>query len=143
MKLVIGSDPYLRAAAAYIRYQVFVMERDIAAPEEFDANDLPDTVYAVMFDGDEPVSTARYLYDDKEGARITRVATLNAYRGQQLGSQVIAEMEQYILADGHPHIIIHSEMDALPFYQKCGYAPFTEIYYEDGVPCQSVEKHFD
>lgn len=143
MTVKVGPDPYLRAASAYIRYQVFVLERGIPAAEEFDAHDLPQTVYAVAFAGDHPLATARLLNASDNQVRITRVATLKTARGKSYGRQVVEALEQEIKAQNYKSIEIHAETDAIPFYEKLGYQINSEIYYEDGQPCQSVIKYVE
>ncbi|WP_225353646.1 hypothetical protein [Lacticaseibacillus sharpeae] len=73
--LQMGSAPWLRAAAIYLRMQVFVLERTIKIEDEFDKNDVPGVVYAVIFDGKEPVATGRFLREGDDAARLTRIAT--------------------------------------------------------------------
>ncbi|WP_241152366.1 GNAT family N-acetyltransferase [Vaginisenegalia massiliensis] len=140
MELKIGTQAYLRAAASYIRYQVFVIDGVIAPDDEFDDNDIPETCYAVMFDGKVPVATARLLDEDAKTVRITRVATLSAYRGRGLASQILQALEETAQSQGYQKVLIHSEIDALPFYLKNHYQKIGIPYYEDDQPCQSVYK---
>ena len=49
VSLEVGTAVYLRAASSYIRMQVFVLEKSLALSDEFDQNDTPDTIYAVLF----------------------------------------------------------------------------------------------
>lgn len=51
MKPLVNHLPYQRAASLYIRFSVFVIERNIKMKEEFDDNDEQDTIYAVLYDG--------------------------------------------------------------------------------------------
>lgn len=140
MKIITGNQDFQRAASCFIRMSVFVLERTIPIEEEFDEHDLPETVYTVVYDGKLPVSTGRYIQENPTTARLTRIATLKEYRGQQLGSQVIQALENYALTQDIQKCIIHAEMSALPFYKKLGYVPISDIYEEDGVPCQTLEK---
>lgn len=49
--------------------------------DKFDANDETRTVYAVVYDNDQPVSTGQFLAETKIEARLTRIVTLADYRG--------------------------------------------------------------
>ncbi|MGT2933077.1 GNAT family N-acetyltransferase [Streptococcus catagoni] len=140
VKLLVGTQPFQRAASLFIRYSVFVLERNIVMAEEFDTNDEKGTLYSVIYDGDLPVSTGRFLPETDTEARISRVATLREYRGQGYGAQVIAALENYAESEGYYKIIIHSELSAKTFYESIGYQPIGEVYEEDGEPCQSLEK---
>ncbi|SUN46707.1 histone acetyltransferase HPA2-like protein [Streptococcus dysgalactiae] len=89
VKVIVGQEPFQRAASLYLRFCVFVLERNIAMVDEFDANDEKGTVYAVVYDDDQPVSTGRFLAETKTEARLTRIATLADYRGQGYGAKVM------------------------------------------------------
>ncbi|HEL1004171.1 TPA: GNAT family N-acetyltransferase [Streptococcus equi subsp. zooepidemicus] len=140
-RVIVGNQPFQRAASLYIRYQVFVLERQIDRQDEFDCFDDNDRVYAVLYDGDQPVSTARFLPTAKDQARLTRVATLRQYRGRGYGAQVIEALEQYAREQAYERLVIHSELSAQSFYEGIGYQAFGEPYYEDGEPCQSLVKY--
>lgn len=88
LKMVVGNEPWQRAASIYVRMTVFVLERSLAMQDEFDANDTEDTVYAVLYDQNLPIATGRFLREDDDTARLTRIATLKEYRGKQLGAAI-------------------------------------------------------
>ncbi|HEL0022334.1 TPA: GNAT family N-acetyltransferase [Streptococcus equi subsp. zooepidemicus] len=141
IRVIVGNQPFQRAAGLYIRYQVFVLERQIDRQDEFDDFDSDDRLYAVLYDGDQPVSTARFLPTATDQARLTRVATLSQYRGKGYAAQVIEALEQYAREQAYKRLVIHSEISAQSFYEGLGYQAFGEPYDEDGEPCQSVEKY--
>ncbi|MGT2833724.1 GNAT family N-acetyltransferase [Streptococcus halotolerans] len=140
MSVIVNQLPYQRAASLYIRFCVFVLERQISMEEEFDDNDEQGTVYAVLYDGKQPVATGRFLPETQTKARLTRIATLKEYRGKGHGTTIITALEQYAKEQGYHHLVIHAELTAKPFYQKLGYQAFGDCYIEDGEPCQSLEK---
>ncbi|WP_237665592.1 GNAT family N-acetyltransferase [Tetragenococcus koreensis] len=141
IKFIVGNQGWQRAASIFIRMNVFVFEVQISLQDEFDLNDTDEAIYAVAYQGDLPVSTARLLKIDEENVRITRVATLKEYRGKHLSSEILKRLEDYSRTVGYKKVDIHSEVAALAFYLKCGYQLSSDIYYEDSVPCQSVEKY--
>lgn len=140
MKIITGNQPFQRAASCFIRMNVFVLERTIPLEEEFDELDLPETVYTVIYDDKRPVATGRYIQENETTARLTRIATLKEYRGRQLGSQVVQSLENYAAEQQVRQCLIHAETDALPFYLSLDYVPISDIYLEDGVPCQTLQK---
>lgn len=140
LHIFIGSEPWHRAASLFLRMQVFVLEGKIAIEDEFDENDGENTVYALAFDGNLPVSTNRLVIENQTTVRITRVATLNEYRHRGIASKLLTTMEAYIAEHNFNEILIHSEIQALPFYLVNGYEIASEPYLEDGVPCQTVRK---
>ncbi len=139
-ELLIGSEEWQRAASIYVRYQVFVLERGIERSDEFDQFDEKGRVYANLFIDGRPVSTGRFLPEDQETARLTRIATLPQYRGVGYGSKIIRILEEYAREAGYLRLVIHSELTAKGFYESLGYQPISDIYQEDGVDCQSLAK---
>ena len=93
--------------------RVFVLERGIAIADEFDRNDVPGVTYVVIYDGDEPVATGRFLREDEDSGRLTRIATLADYRGQHLGSQVVTALERFAQNQHVRHLEIHAEATAI------------------------------
>lgn len=142
VKLIVGNQAFQRAASLYIRFSVFVLERKIKMEDEFDANDKCKTIYALLYDGDLPVSTGRFLPETADQARLTRIATLKDYRGKGYGAQVIQALENYARAEGYKKLVIHAELTAKSFYESIGYQPFGPEYEEDGEPCQSLMKEW-
>ncbi|MCF1685586.1 GNAT family N-acetyltransferase [Tetragenococcus halophilus] len=140
-EIVIGNQIWQQAASIFIRMQVFVLEGQISLQNEFDLNDNNNAVYALAYQGDLPISTARLLKIDDESVQITRVATLKEYRGSHLSSEILKQLEDYSKTKGYKKVIIHSEAVALAFYLKCGYKISSDVYYEDGKSCRSVEKY--
>ncbi|MBO0448844.1 GNAT family N-acetyltransferase [Enterococcus sp. MJM12] len=140
MELKLGNENFQRAASCFIRMEVFVLERNIPLAEEFDNLDTPERVYAVVYDENLPVATGRIVIEDEKTIRPTRIATLKAYRKQNLGAKIMKAIEAYGVKNGYIHSLVHAEQTAVGFYQKLGYKICSDIYYEDGVPCQSLEK---
>lgn len=140
MKMVVGNQHWQRAASCYVRMQVFVLEGAIALEDEFDDLDLPETVYGVLYHGQEPVATGRFIQENQQIARFTRIATLQNYRGQKLGTQIIHGLEEYARQSGYNQAKIHAEVSAIDFYQKLGYEVISAVYYEDQVPCQTLAR---
>lgn len=140
MKTHIGNEKWNRAAALYVRMQVFVMERNIPLKEEFDTEDNDDTVYVVVYDGEKPVATGRYKQIDSETIRPGRIAVLKEYRKQGLGELVVRALEDFGKEQGCTVSIIHGELTAAEFYEKLGYTRDSDVYEEDGVPCVSLIK---
>ena len=88
-----------------------------------------------------PVATGRIFIEDEKTIRPTRIATLKEYRKQNLGAKIMTAIEDYGIANGYVRSLVHAEQTAVGFYQKLGYTICSDIYYEDGVACQSLEKN--
>ena len=140
MKLHVGNEIWNKASAFYIRMSVFVLERNMELAEEFDNQDTLAIDYAVMYDGEKPVSTGRYELLDSETIRIGRIATLKEYRGKKLGRAIIYALEDIGRQKGCTKASIHSEQTAASFYEELSYKIVSDEFYENNVPCVRLEK---
>lgn len=143
MKLLVNHLPYQRAASLYIRFSVFVIERNIKMEEEFDDNNEQDTIYAVLYDGKQPVSTGRFLPETQTEARLTRIATLKGYRGNGYGTKIIIALENYAKENGYHYLTIHAELTAKDFYQTLWVSSYWEYLYGRRGSLSNTRKIFN
>lgn len=113
--------------AREIRERVFVEEQKFE--HEFDEIDDFAKVI-VCYDGDKPVAICRYF---KEGCeyRIGRLAVISEYRGKGLGSEMLAEAEKAIKSEGGSIVSLGAQLRAQKFYEKCGYSPVGDTFFEE------------
>lgn len=137
-ELVIGSQPWQRAASIWVRMNVFVLERGLAMQDEFDDNDEKGVTYAVIYEKGKPIACGRFLRESEDAGRLTRIATLAEYRGQHLGSQIIAALERHAQNLHIKTLSIHAELTAVSFYTRLGYHSASPVYQEDGVACRTL-----
>ncbi|MDT2743101.1 GNAT family N-acetyltransferase [Enterococcus asini] len=141
---VFGNDSWLQAAAFYLRYQFFVLEQGIPAELEFDELDKQQPDFFVMFDGQIPIATIRYQSDSKRAdwIRPDRFCVAKPYRKQGIGQQLLVDYEAKAQKEGYLGSVLSAEASAQGFYEKLGYQPFGDPFYEDGILCITMEKHF-
>jgi predicted GNAT family N-acyltransferase len=89
----------------------------------------------------EPAGTIRCVprpsADGYQIYKLTRLAVKAQYRSLRLGKRLVDTLASWALNDseGKPlRIIAHSQIQAIPFYEKCGFLPRGEIFEEDGAP---------
>lgn len=130
---------FLPTQAKQIRITVFMDEQGFT--EEFDALDEVCT-HLVMFDRDIPVATCRtWLAED--GWHVGRLAVIKAYRGRGLGQEMLAHAERHVRSLGGNSISLHAQCRAEAFYRKCGYVPYGEIAYDEGVEHIHMRKYLN
>jgi len=118
--------------ARYIRETVFVKEQGFQ--EEFDSTDNIST-HLVMFDEDKPVATCRFFWDDEANSFILgRLAVIKAYRGRNLGAELVEQAENIIKENGGTSLSLHAQCRAKTFYEKQGYTEFGEMDYDEDCP---------
>lgn len=136
--MIIRKYDVLPKEAIEIREAVFVEEQGFQ--EEFDSIDHRAT-HLVMFDESLPVAVCRYFWNhEKNSYALGRLAVLKDYRGMDLGSRMLEEAEKEIRSQGGTAIYLSSQVRALAFYEKHGFAKVGEIYYEEYCPHVGMQK---
>ena len=86
------------------------------------------------------IASARViLLADKE-ILVGRIATLKEYRHQGYASQLLRDIEVYFHNIGYEKVLIHSQLNAISFYEKNGYHPEGEPFIEADIEHQLVVK---
>lgn len=119
---------YLHNDVAKIRNEVFVEEQRFK--DEFDEIDGHCT-YLVIYDEQSPIATCRFYRYDAERFAIGRIAVVRAYRGQGIGKMIVERAEQQIRSIGCDRVTLSAQVRAASFYEKLGYSPEGEIFYEE------------
>lgn len=124
--------------AKYIRTAVFVNEQGFC--EEFDTCDNISTHLVLYYDY-QPAAVCRFYFDrEKEQYYIGRLATIKKYRGKGFGAILVKEAERLIKEKGGRSVVLHSQCQAMPFYEKLGYTPFGESDFDEDCPHQWMKK---
>lgn len=132
-----------QAAAYALRQAVFVEERDIAATVEFDEKDTDDRLYLVAYaESKLPVATLRLEPQADQVMRFGRVCTRKSFRGHGIGQQLLTAAETWSVQHGYTKGLIHGEVSAQGFYERCQYRVTAGPYDEDGAPVVVMMKTF-
>jgi len=132
-----------QAAAYALRQAVFVEERGIAAEIEFDDKDTDDRLYLVAYaESNLPVATLRLEPQADQTMRFGRVCTRQSYRGHGIGQQLLTAAENWARQQGYTQGLIHGEVSAQGFYERCHYHVTAGPYDEDGAPVVVMMKQF-
>ena len=119
--------------AKEIREAVFIKEQGFES--EFDEIDNM-AVHFVLFDEDEsPIGTCRVFWNNEMSAyTLGRLAVIKEYRGRNIGSLIVKEVEKYVRKTGGKCIVLHAQCQVRTFYNKLGYKEFGDIEEEQGCP---------
>lgn len=108
------------AGVFYVR-QEGMSEYKIPLEVEFGGDSLG-AEYILVMDQETPVATCRiHLLPESGYAKIERVVTAHASRGQGAGRVAVEEAEKWIREQGYSKILISSRESAVGFYEKLGY----------------------
>lgn len=112
-----------------VREAVFIVEQQVPPEEEWDALDAR-SVHVLARDPEgRPLGTGRLTPEHTIG----RVAVYREWRGRGVGDAIMRVLLEQAQALGYPQIVLHAQVDAIPFYEKLGFAVEGEEYVEAGI----------
>ncbi len=128
--------PSAEAEAMRIREAVFVVEQGVPREIERDAWDAQCDHALAFAAAGRVVGTGRLLPD----GHIGRMAVLAEWRGQGVGSQILAALVARARARGIPRVVLNAQTHAAPFYARHGFAAFGDEFMEAGIPHVAMER---
>jgi predicted GNAT family N-acyltransferase len=126
------------AKAFSIRSIVFVHEQKCPYYEEFDGLDF-NSCHIIGETEDEPFACARIRYFP-DFAKFERIALRKEWRGLGYGKELIEFMESLVNKSGYKSIKMHSQVYAIPFYEKMDYLAYGETFSEAGISHRKIYK---
>ena len=122
-----------------LRFEVFVDEQGVPPEIERDAYDEI-ALHLLATEGDRALGTARVLPNGEIG-KIGRVCVIKAARGTGLGAALIRAGLDEMRADGRfSKAALGSQLHAIPFYEKLGFAAYGEVFDDAGIPHRMMER---
>ncbi len=119
-----------RHEISFVRRQVFIVEQKIPESEEWDDADENSSHVLVFSEKRDVVGTGRI----EANGKIARLAVLAEYRGQGVGSAMLARLVEEARQRGFGQVYLHAQTHALNFYKKFGFVSDEEIFSEGGIP---------
>lgn len=116
-----------------IRITVFTNEQGANGDEEFDKYDNTADFALVVDEKGNIAGTGRVALTDK-GYKIGRIAILKEYRGNHLGEMLVKALIQKAQQKGAQAVFVDSQLHAVAFYEKIGFAPCGEQIIDRGLP---------
>lgn len=117
----------------HIRHEVFVVGQRVPFDEEMDHHDVTDcTHFLATLDG-RPVGAARLRFTEAGQGKAERVAVLAEARGEGVGAALMAALHDEAARRGAAEVILASQVQALPFYEKLGYTAYGELFLDAGI----------
>ena len=137
-----AKTPQERDACFSIRFAVFCDEQKFNADTEIDEYD-DKAIQLLASQNGKPVGTARVLVNDGgQTLKIGRVAVLKQMRGSGIGQALMLAVEDLPEANNAAKFELSSQIQAIPFYERVGYAVEGDEYIEDGAPhCFMIKKN--
>jgi predicted GNAT family N-acyltransferase len=132
LKILIKPWKEAQTEAFPIREEVFIQEQRVPPELELDEFD-PISSHALAYEGGQCIGTGRLVHLDNGQAQIGRMAVLARFRGQGVGKQILSELLELAKREGASKLILHSQITAIPFYEKLGFKAEGPSYEEAGI----------
>ncbi len=126
-----------QADAFLVRQEVFIHEQGVPAELELDEYD-PLAAHALAYLDGRCIGTGRLVDLGGGQAQIGRMAVLAQFRSTGTGTQILEKLVQLARSQGVQLIILHSQVAAIPFYEKLGFKVQGLIYDEAGIPHRNM-----
>ena len=127
-----------RDAAFDIRRRVFQEEQGVTAGDEFDADDARAT-HVLATAGETPVGTGRIVFR-ADDAKIGRMAVQKDWRGRSVGRAIMEELTRIANARKVRRLVLHAQVQAIPFYARLGFHIVGKEFEEAGIPHRRMER---
>ncbi len=129
-KLVTG-DVELQEAFE-VRRQVFVREQGISEDLVFDGHDR-EALHMVVKDGERVIGSARVQFLADNQTKLERMAILKRYRRKGIGKEMLLFLDTVWKGNQVQQVIIHAQLEVVPFYKLCGFDEFGSPFREAGI----------
>jgi predicted GNAT family N-acyltransferase len=129
-KLVTDDDELTEAFE--VRRQVFVQEQGISEDVVFDGHDQG-ALHVVVKDGQRVIGSARVQFVAGNQAKLERMAILRPYRGKGIGKEMLLFLDTVLKDRQVQRMIIHAQLEVVPFYKSCGFNEFGLPFREAGI----------
>ena len=114
------------------RQRVFMLEQKISCLDMDDVDYQSIHVFA-MEEGSVVANLRAYPLEREGEARIGRVLTLSRGKGygRALMDAAISAVKEKL---GARYLFVDAQVQARPYYEKCGFLPVSEEFLEEGIP---------
>ena len=133
------NDRELAEQAFAIRRRVFVEEEGVDPNLEYDQEEEAHH-YLLLLSG-KALATARWRETEK-GIKLERFAVLPEFRNRGLGGIILKEVINDVVPLGKA-VYLHSQLRAVPFYERHGFVKEGNIFYEAGMGHYYMRKRFN
>lgn len=112
-----------------LRTRVFVEEQKVPSSIEIDGLDA-ECLHVKAMNDNICIGTGGLL----PNGYIRRMCVLDEYRGQGIGTMMLENLIEQAINTGHRQVLLNSQSDAIPFYQKNKFTTVSEEFIEAGIP---------
>ena len=122
-----------------LRRVVFMVEQAVPEAEEYDGLD-PECHHFIATQKGRAIGTARLRITKELQAKAERVAVYQEVRGSGIGRLLMEALENKAQSLGHQSMLLSSQTQAIPFYERIGYEAYGEMFMDAGIPHRWMKK---
>lgn len=137
MEILLKSWKEAEVDAFLVRQEVFILEQGVPAELELDEFDSSST-HVLVYQDTRCIGTGRLVNLSAKQAQIGRMAVLAKFRGKGIGKQILQKLVDLAASQGTQGVILHSQVSAIPFYEKLGFQAQGDVYDEAGIPHRNM-----
>lgn len=120
----------MRAGAASVRREVFIVEQAVPEALEWDEHDAASLHALAENDDGEVLGTGRLLPD----GHIGRMAVRRPWRGRGVGAAILDALVARALSRGDAEIALSAQVRAIGFYERFGFVAEGPEFDDAGIP---------
>ena len=128
-----------RQTVMAIRHRVFVVEQRVPVELETDSYDDDADHLLGLVDG-VPLGAGRLVVESDAQGHLGRLAVLSEARGSGLGVALVRAIEERAQERGLGSVVLGSQVYAVGFYERLGYAAYGEVFDDAGIPHRHMRK---
>ncbi|MBN8431523.1 MULTISPECIES: GNAT family N-acetyltransferase [Microbulbifer] len=118
-----------RDAIRSVRQKVFVEEQQV--PPELEWDEFEESAqHFLIYHDNKPIGTGRLT----GGGKIGRMAILKEARGLGAGLELLQRICKFARVSGQKNVYLNAQVQAVPFYEKAGFAKSGDEFMEAGIP---------
>lgn len=119
-------EPLLKS----VRETVFILEQGVSAELEWDGLDEGARHALALSHQGDAVGCGRIFAD----GHIGRIAVLQPWRKQKVGTAIMEALLDYAQAQGYKQVDVDAQTHAVPFYRSFGFAEQGKEFMDAGLP---------
>lgn len=127
------------AALRSIRETVFIREQHVPEALEWDDQDADAVHFLAIGPDNTPMGCIRLL----PTGQISRLAVLERFRNQDIGSALLTAAENEARQKGMKEIFLHAQTQAAHFYENAGFTVSGGIFLEADIPHRQMFKELE
>jgi predicted GNAT family N-acyltransferase len=128
-----------RNACRHVREQVYIVEQKVREEDEWDEFDERSRHVLARDAQGNPIGTGRLV----PNMTIGRMAVLREWRGREVGAMLLHTLLEQARALHYPAIELHAQIQAVPFYERFGFARYGDEYDECGIAHVNMRLELD